>query len=338
MKKFYIQWHIIDRCNLRCKHCYQDNFSKEKELDINGLKEVAKNILLTVKKWRAKVDIAITGGEPLLKKEIFELLSYLQDSEFVGDLSIITNGTMLKEYMYEFRKFKKLKEIKISLDGVSEEINDWIRGKGSFSRTLENFKEFKTQKIPSILMFTVMKKNLEDALRLTEFVKREGFDGFIIERFFPLGQSKEMEGEVLSGYEFLFLWRKILDYFGYEAKSEELIKYRAIKVLFNGKIVKIMGSGCIVGRNGIAILPDGTVLPCRRFPLPIGNLRDSLLYEIWEKSDVLNFLRRRENLKGICKKCSIKNCIGCRAMSYCLTGDYLQEDPHCWIYKKDLLI
>jgi MoaA/NifB/PqqE/SkfB family radical SAM enzyme len=337
MRRFYIQWHIIDRCNLRCKHCYQDNFSSKRELDIYGLREVADNLISTMEKWGAKLDIAITGGEPLLKKEIFELISYLNNSNSIGNLSIITNGTILSDFLEELEKFKKLKEIKISLDGVSDETNDWIRGKGTFSEAMENVRKAKGRKIPLILMFTVMKNNLADIESLPEFAKEKGFKGLIIERFFPLGTGKNIEDNVLSGNEFLNVWLTILEKFGYSAKKEELIKFRAIKVLFFKERVKIFGSECIVGKDGIAILPDGTVLPCRRFHLPIGNLLKKSLFEIWRESEVLNLLRKKSNLKGICGKCDIEDCIGCRAMCYCLTGDYLQEDPHCWLGKTKLI-
>ncbi len=337
MKRFYIQWHIIDRCNLRCKHCYQDIFSKERELDFHGLKEIADNLISTMKKWEAKLDIAITGGEPLLKKELFDLLSYLENSNSIGNISLITNGTILSEHINGLEKFKKIKEIKISLDGISEETNDSIRGKGTFSNVMENVRDGIRGKIPFILMFTVMKRNINDIELLPDFAKREGFKGFIIERFFPLGTGKKLETQVLSGNEFLNVWFKILEKFEYTVKKEDLIKFRAIKVLFYKEKAKILGSECIVGRDGIALLPDGTVLPCRRFTLPIGNLLTEPLYEIWKNSKVLELLKDKSNLKGICKNCDVKGCIGCRAMSYCLTGDYLSEDPHCWIGKTALI-
>lgn len=337
MKKFYIQWHIIDRCNLRCKHCYQDNFSSERELDIYGLKEIADNLISTMERWEAKLDIAITGGEPFFKREIFELISYLNNSDSVENLSIITNGTNLSDFLEELEKFKKMKEIKISLDGVSEKTNDWIRGEGTFSKVMENVRKDKSRKIPFILMFTVMENNLSDIELLPEFAKKESFKGFIIERFFPLGMGKNMEDHVLSGNEFLRVWLTILEKFGYLAKKKDLIKFRAIKVLFYKEKAKIFGSECIVGKDGIAVLPDGTIFPCRRFAFPIGNLLKNSLFEIWRDSEVLNLLREKSNLKGICGKCEIEGCIGCRAMSYCLTGDYLQEDPHCWLRKNKLI-
>ena len=76
-------------------------------------------------------------------------------------------------------------------------------------------------------------------------------------------------------------------------------------------------------------MPDGTVFPCRRFPVSMGNLRQHSLKEIWETSELLKVLGRRKNLKGKCGYCDIEDCRGCRSLSFSLTGDYLAEDSHC---------
>src|SRR4030042_727185 len=77
-------------------------------------------------------------------------------------------------------------------------------------------------------------------------------------------------------------------------------------------------------------MPEGSVFPCRRFPVSVGNLLDKSLKRIWEESDVLAQLGKRENLKGKCEKCEFRDCRGCRSLALSLTGDYLEEDPHCW--------
>ena len=75
---FGFQWHITNRCNLRCAHCYQEDYSGSDELGLDGLKNIADEIIKTLAKWGKKGDIAITGGEPLLKDEVFPLINYLE--------------------------------------------------------------------------------------------------------------------------------------------------------------------------------------------------------------------------------------------------------------------
>ncbi len=128
---FHIQWHITNLCNLRCQHCYQDDFSEERDLDWRGLKGVAQNILTTLHDWEQIASIHLTGGEPLLKQELFPLLDHLNQSPVVEELGIITNGLLLDQKVVErLSDFPKLKKIKISLDGADADVNDSIRGKG----------------------------------------------------------------------------------------------------------------------------------------------------------------------------------------------------------------
>src|SRR3972149_7146738 len=113
---FYIQWHITNLCNLRCKHCYQDDFSKNSDLDWPGLKRVSDNLLTTLKGWNQTACIHLTGGEPLLKPELFSLLNDLDQQSMVKELGIITNGLLIdEEIMKKLSSFSKLRGIKISL-------------------------------------------------------------------------------------------------------------------------------------------------------------------------------------------------------------------------------
>ncbi len=332
-KSFYVQWHILDRCNLRCRHCYQDSFSSESELSWSELQLVLNNLLATMRTWRASLEVALTGGEPFLKKELKPLLETLNLSPEVKAISIITNGLILPGWLEDLKKLKKFKELRISLDGVQAETNDEIRGKGTYEQVLKGIRKIKEIDLPFILMFTVMKKNYHEVGWLFELAKIIGARGFIIERFFPLGQGKDSFDEVLGAEDFLSLWEQVLDRLQLKAEAKELIPFRAIKVELNKEKPKVFGAGCVVGQDGLALMPDGTVFPCRRFPLALGNLLVKPLYEIWENSPILQDLRNKSKLKGHCHNCPISLCYGCRAMSYVLTGDPLAPDPHCWLFK-----
>src|SRR4030042_4789713 len=120
---FYIQWHITNLCNLRCKHCYQDDFSKKSDLDWPGLKRVSDNLLTTLREWDKTACLHLTGGEPLLKTELFPLLSDLDQQPTVEELGIITNGLLVdREMMRRLSGFSKLKKMKFFLEGAIERI------------------------------------------------------------------------------------------------------------------------------------------------------------------------------------------------------------------------
>lgn len=342
-REFHIQWHITDVCNLRCLHCYQDSFSKETELSFPTLQLICDNLFDTMKKWNAKLTVAITGGEPFLKEDVWDLLHYLDSSDTVSSLSIITNGTIIYRCLSELekkdKKYRKLDKLLISLDGVSEKMNDSIRGVGVFKSVISNIRLVKERlDIPIYLMFTLLRRNQQEALELLDFVQSFNLSGFIIERFIPLGRGKQLIDEVVSHLELNELYASIFSQCKVEYEPQKIIKYRALQVKFEpySSEPSLLGAECIVGADGCALLPDGTVLPCRRFYLPIGNLLTTSLAELWNTSYLVNNIRNKRFYKGKCGSCDISDCFGCRAMTYTLTGDYFASDLHCWLYPYSL--
>jgi len=330
-EQFYIQWHITNLCNLRCKHCYQEDFSKDNDLEWAGLKKISDNILATLQEWGKKACIHLTGGEPLLKPELFPLLNYLDRSPLVEELGIITNGLSFdQEWVERLSSFSKLKKIKISLDGADAETNDSIRQKRTFEKVIKNLSLFKKEVLfEIILMFTVMKRNLKSVPLFFQLSKDLNVNGFIIERFIPWGRGRERMEEVLNGKDWEELIKTLSDLFAIEEENT-LLPYQAFQVCFDGEEPELLGAPCVIGKDGLCVMPDGNVFPCRRFPISIGNLLSDSLRQIWEESEILEKLRRKENLKGKCGECDIKDCRGCRSLALALTGDYLGEDPHCW--------
>jgi len=329
--QFYIQWHITNLCNLRCKHCYQDDFSKKSDLDWQGLKRVSDHLLTTIRDWDRTACIHLTGGEPLLKPELFPLLNHLDQHSMVEELGIITNGLPIdREMMRRLSDFPKLKKIKISLDGGDAETNDSIRQKETFDKVMQNLPLIKeTERFEILLMFTAMKRNLRSLPYLFKLCQDMGIDGLIIERFIPLGRGREVMDEVLSKEEWKEMTRMLSDFISAE-EEDFFFPYQAFQISFGGEESELLGAPCVVGVDGLCIMPEGSVFPCRRFPISIGNLLNDSLKKIWDESDILEKLRRKENLKGKCRSCGIDDCRGCRSLALALTGDYLGEDPHCW--------
>jgi radical SAM protein with 4Fe4S-binding SPASM domain len=330
---FYIQWHITNLCNLRCRHCYQVDFTEKEDLDWEGLKEVSGGILSALRGWEDKACIHLTGGEPLLKPELFPLLEHLDHQPEVEELGLITNGLLLNdEILDQLSAVRKFKTVKISLDGADARVHDRIRSAGNFDRVVEKISLVRERGAFDVnLMFTVMRSNLESLpafLRLGEELR---VDGMIIERFLPWGRGREVRNEVLGKEHWRSMLKALFAYFSMELEEDEIPPYQAFQVDFRGEERQLLGAPCVLGREGFCVMPNGDVFPCRRFPLTIGNLRQDSLKNIWENCAVLNQLRRKENLKGKCGSCTEQNCTGCRSLTFSLTGDYLAEDPHCWL-------
>jgi len=327
---FHIQWHITNLCNLRCLHCYQDDFSKEKDLNWTSLRRVADNVLMAIKKWDRKACIHLTGGEPLIKPELFLLLQYLDQHPIVEELAIITNGLFFNyDVMKRLSLFPKLKKIKISLDGGSAETNDSIRGKGNFQKVLQNLSWLRDEnRFEIIFMLTVLRRNFRELPAFLKLSQDLGVHGFIIERFIPWGKGRERMDEVLGKKDWKEMIGQLLELFSIE-EEDSILPYQAFQVSFNDEKPDLLGAPCVIGKDGLCLMPDGDVFPCRRFPISIGNLLKDSLKMVWEKSELLGQLKNRENLKGKCGKCEVEDCRGCRSLALALTGDPFSEDPHC---------
>jgi len=328
---FHFQWHITNLCDLRCKHCYQDDFSKKNDLDWAGLEKVCDNLLDTIRGWGKTACIHLTGGEPLLKPDLFLLLAHLDQNPIVEELGIITNGLAIdRETMKRLSGFSKLEKIKISLDGADAETNDSIRRRGAFDKVMENLPLIKEAgRFEILFMFTAMKKNLRSLPSLLKLCQDKNIDGLIIERFIPLGRGREMNDEVLGKEEWKKMVGILLNFILTEDAEQSLLPYQAFQINFNGEEPELLGAPCVIGVDGLCVMPEGSVFPCRRLPVSVGNLLNDSLRKIWEESDLLERLRRKGNLKGKCGSCGIDECRGCRSLAFALTGDYLEEDPHC---------
>jgi radical SAM protein with 4Fe4S-binding SPASM domain len=340
--KFYFQWHITDRCNLRCSHCYQESYSDVSELSLKELKKIADSIFATLSKWNKKGDISITGGEPFFRKDWFEFAEYLNDSPDVINIDFLTNGTLINgAHIENIKRLEKIKYIQISLDGATSVIHDRIRGNGSFEKAIAGIRNLIKNHIDVRVMYTLQKSNISDVPEMFDLALRENISGLTFERMIPIGESKNSNGMLLSTQEI----KDIYQYISQRADNEydagnrlRILKYRPLWVLIDpcrnndGSIPhKELGSLCSIGLDGITILPNADVLACRRLPISIGNLTSKTLEEIWSTSALLWEIADKRNLKGKCNTCEfISKCSGCRAMAFADSGDYLSEDPNCW--------
>jgi len=329
--EFYFQWHITGKCNLRCKHCYHVDYTSDNELSLSELISIANKIDSTLKKWDKKGTLSITGGEPfMIRDKLFPLLRHINSLETVHYFDILTNGWLLDQKSLDLLKeFKKLRRVQLSLEAANQKINDRIRSNGSFEKTLSAIRLLKKDGFQVAVMMTISGLNKNEVEPLIGVLKQEGVDTFSAERFIPEGVGVNLKEEFLTANEVKEVFQRIY----YLAMKEDRIRillYRPLFALFNGNDPTV-GAMCSAGTNALTIMHDGTLYPCRRLPIPIGNALTDSFYKVWYTSEVLWNIRNTRNIKGKCAGCDlIPVCRGCRALAYAITGDYLAEDPQCW--------
>lgn len=330
-ENLYFQWHITDACNFRCRHCYQHDFTKASDLALDDLIKIYENIASCA--GGRKMRINLTGGEPFLRKDFFGLLRYLDKHDATEELLVITNASLIDESAIEkLKEIKKLKQVKISLDGATEKTNDDIRRPGAFRMALEKINLIQEKSsLEVIIMLTAMRSNTYELPALFQLCRDLKVDGLIIERFIPLGQSKDLKSEVMNKEDWKRLVSEICEYMEAEAGEDEMLPCKAFWIKFKEDGTELLGAECNLGDDAFAILPNGDLLPCRRFAIKIGNLLDKSLKDIINESRVLKEVTDKSRLKGKCRACRIDKCRGCRAVAYAVGNDYLAEDSLCWL-------
>jgi radical SAM protein with 4Fe4S-binding SPASM domain len=286
--------------------------------------------------------INFTGGDPLLKEGIFDLVNYAINKgikvEFLGNPDKI-----------DYKMAKRLKaagicRYQISLDGL-EETHDTLRGKkGAFKDALRALRILRDACISTVVMFTLSKANDNDLIEVIRLVAKKGVSTFDFARLAPIGSGSGMSDQILSPLKYKQILLNVFDeyrrlkesgcstHFGRKDHLWKLLYSELGLFRFpdNFNSSDIIYSGCGIGINLLVVLADGTVLPCRRLPIPIGNVQKNSLRDIFIYSNKLNELRN-EDLLEKCRDCDLlRLCRGCPAVSYGIYGRWTAPDPQCW--------
>ena len=335
MNDFGFQWHITDRCFGRCKHCYQSSFHSVSEQPVSALKEIASHIMSQLD---VPVSINLTGGEPLLYKDLFELMTFLSTFSNLDELNLITSSLgMDSSTIKELKKIDKLKSVKISLESHIPAVNNYIRGEGHFQIAAGNINSLARAGIPVIIMAALGSYNYTCVEGLCALAAELGASGVIFERYVPMGQGEKLRSEVLNKWQWNEVLRAICRIGDLDAEEESLPAYKAFwidipdtEIAFTASSISINGALCNLGSSSMALMPDGTVFPCRRLPVPAGRIPDCTMKQLLETLSQYSPEVLRKKMKNVkCGSCDIEGCGGCRALSHALGGGMHGSDPLC---------
>ncbi len=323
IQPYTLQLHVTERCNLRCRHCYGESWTNM--LSFEEFKEIIAQYQEVLQLARARGVVLITGGEPLTWPHVYQAIQHVKKQGLIPKL--LTNGTLITEKTCKMLKKSGLYFVQVSLDGL-QDTHDAIRGVGMFDRAIRAIKLLKQAKFQVTVMFTAMKKNIDDLPGLVVLLNELGVDRLAMGRFIPTGLGEEFREQALSptDTERLFaLLTKLESRMKFELSCKDPLW--AIK-----KDKGMMFSGCSVGNFILDVMTDGTVLPCRRLPIPVGNIQHQRLVDIWLFSPLMKKLRDRGNIKE-CAACPYINTCGggCRGVAWGLQDDVLARDPQCFL-------
>jgi mycofactocin radical SAM maturase len=314
-----VTWEITRRCNLKCIHCLSG--SSEESSDELTLKE-CKSIVDQLAALRV-FEINFGGGEPLLKDYFLPLLRYIHSKGIVTCIS--TNGTVLTDEAINYYSGNPLVNVQVSLDGATAEVNDAIRGKGTYRKIISGINLLSGKNIPLSINTVVTSLNCEQLDKLKELAASYGAR-LRVSRFRPSGRARECWEALKLGpgqLEGLSAWLgsdpSVLTGDSFFAISQDGRRELGLDM-------------CGAARMTACIDPCGNVYPCaflQSAEFCGGSLREKPFKDIWDKSLVFVNFRRLE--PALCRSCPrFDKCRGgCPAVAYFLTRDLNRPDPEC---------
>lgn len=333
------QWHITERCNLRCAHCYQSSFS-ENDLPFESLLDILGGFKGLLAKFRdinpeVTAHITITGGEPFLRPDFFPLLEAIAADKSFNGFSILTNGTVITDAVAGRLASLNPVFIQVSLDGT-EKTHDAVRGGGAFLEATKGIKALTESGIRTLISFTAQKSNYREFPEVARIGARLKVHRVWADRYIPFGRGKDLLSRVLNPDETRELimmmdkarstrsLSKLL-----QTDRTEVAMHRALQFLAANE----QPYTCAAGRTLLAIEPNGDLLPCRRLPIVVGNVLKENLADIYFESPVLKNLRDRSKTIEGCKGCNYAELCrgGLRCLSYAMHSDFFRKDPGCWL-------
>jgi AdoMet-dependent heme synthase len=334
-----VAWEVTRTCNLACIHCRASALDRPYENELTT--DESFKLLDEIETFASPI-IILTGGEPLLRPDIFEIAAYGNRKGF--RMTMAVNGTLLSLETAQKMQEAGIQRISISLDGATAASHDAFRQvPGAFEGALRGVRYARDADLDFQINTTITKQNLHELSAIQELAVSLGAVAHHIFLLVPMGRGKDLTEQGIDAEQY----EQTLHWF-YEQRDRVPLQlkatcaphyYRILRqraradkrdVNFETFGLDAMTRGCLGGVGFAFISHTGQVQPCGYLELNCGNVREKPFREIWSNSSVFKELRDFGKYGGKCGCCEYaKVCGGCRARAYESTGDYLAEEPLC---------
>lgn len=349
-----VVWNMTNRCNLRCQHCYISAGDRSYRDELTT--DEAKAFLSDIAQMGCPV-VLFSGGEPLVRTDVYELASHATEAGLRVVLS--TNGILITEDVAERLAAAGVKYVGVSLDGTKE-VHDKFRGsEGCFELALAGLANAAAAGLATGVRFTVNRTNVNDLPAVIDAVVDRGIPRFCMYHLVYAGRGEKMidlDTDLSQKREVMeFIARRTRELHAAGTKLEILTVdnhadgvyiYRQVEANEPERAEEVkrlleMHGGCSAGQKISNVDPRGDVHPCQFWPhVTLGNVRQRPFSDIWrdESNLFLNALREKPRyLKGRCGRCSFGHlCGGCRVRAEKVTGDPWEADPACYLTDEEI--
>jgi radical SAM protein with 4Fe4S-binding SPASM domain len=335
----WLAWEVTGRCNLDCVHCR----AGVRTADADFTTAQAQALIGDIASF-CKPVLVLSGGEPLLRPDLFELARCGTDQGL--KMALATNGTLVTDEVCGRIKDSGIRIVSLSLDGATAQAHDdFRRQKGAFAGTMKAAEAFRRRGIEFIVNSSFTKRNQADIPAVHRLARSIGAKAWYLFMVVPAGRGRDILDELISKEDY----EKILEWH-YQAEKDEAAMlmrptcaphyYRIIAQKakagdqgFSRRSLTFStggAKGCICAQSIAFIDHRGDVQPCSYFPVSAGNVKQTPFRDIWSGSELFRSLRDFKSYKGRCGSCEyLKVCGGCRARAELMSGDHLAEEPLC---------
>ncbi len=334
-QRFLLQWHITDRCNLRCAHCYQEKYRGSEP----GLAQWV-DIVEQFQRFLAQCSstgsaglrghVTVTGGEPWMHPQFGRLLELLEARKEWFSFAVLTNGTLIDARVAESLRRLGTVFVQVSIEG-SRRTHNRIRGEGAFERAVSGINALVNAGVTTLIAFTAHRGNFKEFGEVARLAADLGVQRVWADRLVPQGSGAGLEELILTPWE----TRKFFASMRIARDALGKLRPHPVQVSMHRALQFLEGGGnpyhCTAGDALAAVLPNGDLLPCRRMPIAVGNLFKAPLADLYD-APLFSDLRDRRRISKGCWGCIYTHLCrgGLRCLSYALAGDPFKKDPGCW--------
>ena len=321
-----VTWEITLKCNLHCAHCLSDaGTTSGNELTTGECRQLVDQ-LTALKVFQ----VNIGGGEPFMRKDFLDLLDYCHEKDLVTCVS--TNGMLIDNGLAKRLSRLKMLYLQVSLDGATPEVNDQIRGKGTYKKILNAIECLASQGAAFSINAVLTRLNFPQLESLRDMAKEYGAE-LRVSRFRPSGRGRESK-------DYLGPDKYQLEAFASWLDGHDLVRTGDSFFSLTSENRRRKGLDmCGAAKMTCCISPTGDVYPCaflQEAPFLVGNVRENDFKDLWDNS--LIFARFRNLNIESCLSCSrFESCRGgCPAMAYHTYNDIEMPDPECLVNLKTM--
>ncbi len=341
-----IAWEVTRSCNLACKHCRGEAMTEPYPGELST--QEAKALIDTFPEVGEPI-IIFTGGEPMLRHDVFELISYATNKGLRCVFS--TNGTLITPETAKNLRAAGIQRCSISLDGPDAASHDDFRAvPGSFAASLQGIEHLKSVGMEFQINTTVTRNNLLNFKDIFNLCQELGAAAWHIFLLVPMGRASHIADQVITAKEYedvlhwLYDFRKLTTMHlkatcapHYYRIMRQRAKEEGVSVNHENFGMDAMTRGCLGGTGFCFISHLGQVQPCGYLELNCGNIKETNFPEIWKHSSYFKSFRTQEDYNGKCGVCEYhKVCGGCRARAFSMDDDHMGEEPLCTYIPKSM--